>query len=659
MSSVAAARRASCAAVDGWLAVSLARDDDIDAVPAWLELDRATPDVSTAVAAVAARNTLEYLETRGVLLGLPVAALSTAEPSVATGLPVVAAPYGAGSRNDRPPLVVDLSSLWAGPLCSHLLQRYGAHVIKVESKHRPDAGRAGSPEFFDLLNGGKQSVVLDLRTDAGRGALRRLLVAADVVVEASRPRALEQLGVIADELMRDEGGPNVWISITGHGRDGDAAQRVAFGDDAAVAGGLVVYDELGPCFCADAIADPLSGMVAAAATIDLLQRGRDRWLVDVAMANVAHHFAGPTLDATGSAMSAAAPRARAPSARAAPLGRDTSAVLEQLAAACDTICACCCTSTPTSAAIRMMPARSRCCWVGPTSRSPGSRRTSSEQASERDASSTTSASRRGVTSLSPPAQRPRSRPTRQFTSTWGDDRYWPDPVTPKPSSAEHALDLLADSARRGATIVAIGALTNLALLERAHPDTLRDASIVAMAGWLAPPGDGMPDWGPEFDFNVQCDTKAADVVLGAARVTLVPLPVAMHAQLRRRDLDRLRTSGPIGALLARQSETYGSDSGMEARGREYPRLAHDLVNFHWDPVTAAVAADWSGASIADVTLETQFQDGVLRLHETPGGRSHRAVGGIDAEAFTEAFLAGVETADRRASSSSRRGSVAR
>jgi inosine-uridine nucleoside N-ribohydrolase len=245
----------------------------------------------------------------------------------------------------------------------------------------------------------------------------------------------------------------------------------------------------------------------------------------------------------------------------------------------------------------------------------------------------------------------------QFTSTWGDDRYWPDPVTPRPSSAEHALDLLADSARRGATIVAIGALTNLALLERARPDTLRDVSIVAMAGWLAPPGDGLPDWGPEFDFNVQCDTKAADIVLGAARVTLVPLPVAMHAQLRRRDLDRLRTSGPIGALLARQSETYGSDSGMEARGREYPRLADDLVNFHWDPVTAAVAADWSGASIADVTLETQFQDGVLRLHETPGGRSHRAVAGIDAEAFTEAFLTGVETADRRAST--RRGSVAR
>jgi crotonobetainyl-CoA:carnitine CoA-transferase CaiB-like acyl-CoA transferase len=255
------------------------------------------------------------------------------EPTVDSGLPVVVTPYGPSTGNERPPLVVDLSSLWAGPLCSHLLQRNGARVIKVESEDRPDAARAGAPEFFDLLNNGKQSVVVDLRTIDGRGSLRRLLLAADVVVEASRPRALEQLGVIVDEVMRHESGPDVWVSITGHGRNGDAAHRVAFGDDAAVAGGLVVYDERGPCFCADAIADPLSGMVAAAATIDLLQRGRERSLVDVAMAHVARHFAGPTLDVTEPSVSAAPPQARAPAGKASSFGCDTRAVLEQLAAA--------------------------------------------------------------------------------------------------------------------------------------------------------------------------------------------------------------------------------------------------------------------------------------------------------------------------------------
>jgi inosine-uridine nucleoside N-ribohydrolase len=245
----------------------------------------------------------------------------------------------------------------------------------------------------------------------------------------------------------------------------------------------------------------------------------------------------------------------------------------------------------------------------------------------------------------------------QFTSTWGDERYWPDAIVPEPSSPEHALDLLADSARRAATIVAIGAFTNLALLELARPDTLRDAHIVAMAGWLTPPDDGLPDWGPEFDFNVQCDTKAADIVISAARVTFVPLPVAMQAQLRGRDLGRLRASGPIGALLARQSEVYASDSGMEARGRDYQRLADDLVNFHWDPLTAAVAAGWSGAAAEDVTLETRLEGRTLVLREAPDGRRHRVVAGIDAESFTEAWLAGVETADRRAAT--RRGSAAR
>jgi hypothetical protein len=83
----------------------------------------------------------------------------------------------------------------------------------------------------------------------------------------------------------------VWLSITGHGLDVD---RVAFGDDAAVAGGLVVRDEDGPCFCVDAVADPLAGLVGAAAVLDALATDR-RGLIDVSMAAVAASFAGPTL----------------------------------------------------------------------------------------------------------------------------------------------------------------------------------------------------------------------------------------------------------------------------------------------------------------------------------------------------------------------------
>src|SRR4029453_19173112 len=98
----------------------------------------------------------------------------------------------------RPPLVVDLSSLWAGPLCAHLLGLQGARVVKVESTGRPDGARRGPAAFFDLLHGGPRGVARDLRDPAGAACLRRLLAAADVVVEASRPRALRQLGIEAE-----------------------------------------------------------------------------------------------------------------------------------------------------------------------------------------------------------------------------------------------------------------------------------------------------------------------------------------------------------------------------------------------------------------------------------------------------------------------------
>src|SRR5690606_37379834 len=82
------------------------------------------------------------------------------------------------------------------------------------------------------------SVAVDLGTEDGRAALRRLLLAADVVIEASRPRALAGLGAAHTDL-RALGWDGVWLSINGHGPTGAAADRVAFGDDAAVAGGLI------------------------------------------------------------------------------------------------------------------------------------------------------------------------------------------------------------------------------------------------------------------------------------------------------------------------------------------------------------------------------------------------------------------------------------
>jgi crotonobetainyl-CoA:carnitine CoA-transferase CaiB-like acyl-CoA transferase len=223
-------------------------------------------------------------------------------------------------------LVVDLSALWAGPLCGDLLAATGATVIKVESPTRPDGARRGPAAFFDVLNGQKRSVSLDFGRDEDVETLHALIRRADVVIEASRPRALEQLGVRADEVVRG-GGPQIWIAITGYGR-ADARARVAFGDDAAAAGGLVVWHDGAALFCADAIADPVTGLTAANACLDALASG-GRWLLDVSMAGVCAELAGPTLPASPD-VEIAPPRARPAARVASELGADTAQVLAEL-----------------------------------------------------------------------------------------------------------------------------------------------------------------------------------------------------------------------------------------------------------------------------------------------------------------------------------------
>lgn len=329
--------RASCGGscrlletADGWLAVSLPRAEDIALLPAWLGLDPAgvaadRPPWAAVRAAVRGQPGV-VLEEKAAPLGLAVGRLgASARP------PVVRTALGPAEPSPRLEdlVVVDLTSLWAGPRCGALLGSLGATVFKVESKSRPDGARAGAAPFFDRLNGAKRSVVLDFEDRAGLGALRALIDRADVVLEASRPRALHQLGLDAGALVVAAGGPRVWISITGHGRTGDPP-RIGFGDDAAVAGGLVAHDGTGPLFCADAIADPCAGLAAAFAAVDALAGG-GRWLLDVSMSAVAASLAGPTLPLPP-ATPAPPPPAPLSGPTAPPMGADTAAVLQQLAA---------------------------------------------------------------------------------------------------------------------------------------------------------------------------------------------------------------------------------------------------------------------------------------------------------------------------------------
>jgi hypothetical protein len=334
-------------AADGWFAVSLARADDLACLPAWLGVEAGSDAWAAVAAAARAKPGAEIVE-RARLLGLA-AALARPLPDAPPPPQRIAARGPRRERSPRAaPLVVDLSSLWAGPLCAHLLGLAGARVVKVESASRPDGARAGSAEFFSLLHAGKASVALDLASQAGRDRLRRLLSRADVVVESARPRALRQLGIEAESLVAEQPGL-IWVALSGHGRSGPGSNWAAYGDDAAVAAGLAAATgepEPTPLFCADAIADPLAGIHAAAAAAAALLAG-EAVLVDVSLRDVAAHAArsgagarearvervdgGFEVVAGGSRARVLAPRARKACGAARPLGADTEAVLRELA----------------------------------------------------------------------------------------------------------------------------------------------------------------------------------------------------------------------------------------------------------------------------------------------------------------------------------------
>jgi purine nucleosidase len=226
------------------------------------------------------------------------------------------------------------------------------------------------------------------------------------------------------------------------------------------------------------------------------------------------------------------------------------------------------------------------------------------------------------------------------------ERYWPASIRPEPSSPTEAVALLRRSVEQDATIIGIGPYTNLALLEQAHPGSLAHVPVVVMGGWIRPPAAGLPDWGPEMDWNVQWDTAAAEALaIAATDLTLAALPATLKAHLREADLPRLRASGPLGELLARQSEEHARDHGI-VELRPYPALPDDLLNFHYDPVTCAVAIGWSGARVEKIAVRWELWNGVFRWLPSHSGPPTRVLVDLDTSCLTEAWLGAVEAAQQ-------------
>src|SRR5262249_13507298 len=129
--------------------------------------------------------------------------------------------------------VVDLSSHLSGPYCAMLLADHGADVIKVE---RPDGGDdarkmppfvGGESAPFMIWNRNKRSVVIDLKTEAGKAELGRLIEGADVLIENFRPGTLQRLGL--GWATRKVRYPRlIYAAISGFGQTGPYRDRGGF-----------------------------------------------------------------------------------------------------------------------------------------------------------------------------------------------------------------------------------------------------------------------------------------------------------------------------------------------------------------------------------------------------------------------------------------------
>src|SRR5258706_8084112 len=166
--------------------------------------------------------------------------------------------------------VVDLTRVLSGPYCSMFLADMGADVIKVEtpdgdSVRRQGAMRNGFSWYFASFNRNKRSIAIDLRADAGREVLAKLIAGADVLVDNFRPGVLDKMGFSKQRL--DALKPDlVCCSITGFGDDGPYRDRPAFDFIAQAMSGFMSVTgspDGSPLRAAPPISDLIAGLQGA------------------------------------------------------------------------------------------------------------------------------------------------------------------------------------------------------------------------------------------------------------------------------------------------------------------------------------------------------------------------------------------------------------
>ncbi|MDT0398071.1 CaiB/BaiF CoA transferase family protein, partial [Streptomyces edwardsiae] len=179
--------------------------------------------------------------------------------------------------------VLDLATLFAGPLAATLLGDFGAEVVKVEHPRKPDPSRGHGPSkdgiglWWKMLGRNKRTITLDLSTPGGRSTLLRLAETADVIIENFRPGTLEKWDLGWPELSAVN--PRLILTrVTGFGQFGPYAHRPGFGTLAEAMSGFAAITgepDAPPTLPPFGLADSIAGLTTAYAVMTALA-GRDR-----------------------------------------------------------------------------------------------------------------------------------------------------------------------------------------------------------------------------------------------------------------------------------------------------------------------------------------------------------------------------------------------
>jgi crotonobetainyl-CoA:carnitine CoA-transferase CaiB-like acyl-CoA transferase len=225
--------------------------------------------------------------------------------------------------------VLDLTNVLAGPFCCHQLVHLGAEVIKVEAAGRGDLARQLGADAelnkklmgvsFLAQNAGKKSVTVNLKHEAGKDLLRRLVDTSDVLVENFRPGVMDRLGV-GYQTLKEVNPSLIYCAISGFGQEGPWAHRPAY--DQIIQGASGVMSITGeadgaPLRVGYPFADTVGGITAAfaiAAALNAKERGAfiDVSMLEAVMATMGwaisnHLIAGVTPQANGNENPTSAP----------------------------------------------------------------------------------------------------------------------------------------------------------------------------------------------------------------------------------------------------------------------------------------------------------------------------------------------------------------